>query len=48
MNVKAQSWIRTRVQNDVLVMPYQVLSLIQDLRVSVSRLSFEFDLKFGL
>jgi len=48
MNVKVQSWVRIRVQNDALVMPNQVLSLIQDLRISVSRLSFEFDLKFAL
>ena len=32
MNVKGQDWILKRVQNDTLVMPNQVLKLIQDLR----------------
>jgi len=35
-----------KVQNDILVMPNQVLNLIQDLRISASHLSFGFDLKF--
>ena len=44
MNGKVQSWILKRVQNDTLVMPNQVLNLIQDLRISASRLSIGFDL----
>ena len=44
MNVKVQSRILKRVQNDTLVMPNQVLNLIQDLRISASRLSIGFDL----
>ncbi|MBP1698542.1 MAG: hypothetical protein H6Q41_3730 [Deltaproteobacteria bacterium] len=48
MNVKVQSWVQIRSPNDALVMPNEVLSLIQDLRISVSPLSFEFDLKFEL
>jgi hypothetical protein len=41
-------WDSKRVQNDILVMPNQVLNLIQDLRISASRLSFRFDLTFEL
>jgi predicted RNA methylase len=48
MNVKVQNWILKRVQNDVLVMPNQVLNLIQDLRISASHLNFGFDLTFEL
>ncbi len=44
MNVKVQNQILKRVQNDILVMPNQVLNLIQDLRISASRLGFGFDL----
>jgi hypothetical protein len=53
INVKVQSgilksktlnWFRGKVQNDIVVMPNQVLNLIQDLRISASHLSFEFDL----
>jgi hypothetical protein len=32
--------ILNRVQNDILVMPNQVLNLIQDLRISASHLGF--------
>ena len=32
MNVKSQNEILKRIQNDALVMPNQVLNLIQDLR----------------
>jgi hypothetical protein len=32
MNVKVQDQILNQVQNDILVMPNQVLNLIQDLR----------------
>ena len=56
MNVKVQNWIlksktlnlfQGKVQtNDVLVMPNQVLNLIQDLRISASHLNFGFDLTF--
>jgi hypothetical protein len=48
MNVKVQSWVRIRSPNNALVMRSEVLSLIQDLRISVSPLSFEFGLKFEL
>jgi len=44
MNAKIQNGILKRVQNDTLVMPNQVLNLIQDLRISASNLSFGFDL----
>ena len=46
MNFKVQKQILKRVQNDILVMPNQVLNLIQDLTISASRLSFGFDLEF--
>jgi len=42
MNVKVQKGILKRVQNDILVMPNQVLNLIQDLRISASHLRFGF------
>jgi hypothetical protein len=48
MNVKVKSWILKRVQNDTLVMPNQVLNLVQDQRISASRLGFGFGLTFGL
>jgi hypothetical protein len=48
MNVKVQNWILKRVQNDTLVMPNQVLNLLQDLTISASHLSFGFDLTFEL
>ena len=35
-------------KNDILVMPNQVLNLIQDLRISASHLNFGFDLTFEL
>jgi hypothetical protein len=47
MNVKFQNGILKRVQNDILVMPNQVLNLIQDLRISASHLNFGFDLAFA-
>ncbi len=48
MNVKLQNQILKRVQNDTLVMPNQVLNLIQDLTISASHLNFGFDLSFEL
>ena len=57
MNYKVQNGIlksetlnlfQGKVQNDILVMPNQVLNLIQDLRISASHFSFRFDLKFEL
>ncbi len=57
MNVKFQNGIlksktlnlfQGKVQNDILVMPNQVLNLIQDLRISASHLSFGFDLIFEI
>ena len=57
MNVKFQNGIlklktlnlfQGKVQtNDILVMPNQVLNLIQDLRISASHLNFGFDLAFA-
>ncbi len=52
MNVKFQkdceiedpNWFQGKVQNDILVMPNQVLNLIQDLTISASHLNFGFDL----
>ena len=46
MNFKVQKQILKRVQNDILVMPNQVLNLIQDLTITTSGLSFGFDLEF--
>ena len=40
MNVKIEKEILKQVQNDILVMPNQVLNLIQDLRISASDLNF--------
>jgi len=57
MNAKLQNWIlksktlnlfQGKVQNDTLVMPNQVLNLIQDLRISASYLSFGLHLNFDL
>jgi len=45
---KTLNWIQDKVQNDIFVMPSRVLNLIQDLTISASRLSFGFDLTFGL
>jgi hypothetical protein len=47
INAKVKSWILKSVQNDTVIVPNQVLNLIQDLRISASHLSFEFDLAFG-
>jgi len=44
MNVKVQNWILKRVQNDILVMPNQVLNLIQDLRFRHLIWAFGFNL----
>ncbi len=46
MNVKLQNLILKRLQNDTLVMPNQVLNLIEDLRISASYLSFGLHLNF--
>ena len=57
MNVKFQNGIlksktlnsfQSKVENDTLVMPNQVLNLIQDLSISASHLSFRFGLSFEL
>jgi hypothetical protein len=57
MNVKFGNWILKRVQNDIRVMPNQVLNLalkqVQGLSnsgssISASDLSFEFDLALEL
>jgi len=48
MNIKIINWILKRVQNDNPVMPNRVLDLLQDLTISASHLSFEFDLTFEL
>jgi hypothetical protein len=47
MNIKIINWILKRVQNDNPVMPNRVLDLLQDLTISASHLSFEFDLTFA-
>jgi len=57
MNVKFQKGIlksealnsvQGKVQNDLLIMPNQVLNLIQDLRISASHLNFGFYLNLEL
>jgi len=48
MDFRVQNGILKRVQNDILVMPNQVLNLIQDLRISPSHLGFGFDLNLEL
>jgi hypothetical protein len=56
MNIKIINWIlksetlnlfQGKVQNDNPVMPNRVLDLLQDLTISASHLSFEFDLTFA-
>ncbi|PIV20186.1 MAG: hypothetical protein COZ69_00435 [Deltaproteobacteria bacterium CG_4_8_14_3_um_filter_45_9] len=39
---KTLNLFQGKVQNDILVMPNQVLNLIQDLRISASHSSFRF------
>jgi hypothetical protein len=45
---KTLSWFQGKVQNDIVAMPNKVLNLINDLRISASRLSFGFDLTLEL
>jgi hypothetical protein len=45
---KTLNWFQGKVQNDIFIMPNQVLNLIQDLRISASHSSFGFDLNLEL